>query len=1312
MRRLVMLVFQNNCHGTHMNDHRTPLHTEHLPLRETLESVVSAALPQSPEQFAAQLIKEKWGQDIDPQNALLVTLDYRYRGHPPQDGIEQGQVANSQTLVQALLANYQSVGDGRFAESLLGLFTPPDVGPSIRIVEHVDEFADHGNGNHHTYEGIYRQTTPQVYGPATQIALRPAAFKQWVWDLDLQTRYQAYLDSAWPSDKRIVQTAPFELRTSAKAAFIMSACLQHQEGSLSQEGLTLAMQAAGLPAEQAWSGLTIDQVQAPTRVSAPIEVGRLTIYRYTSDDIWCYRHRHSGRVLLNIPGNSSPMHELADLPHLRQWIVAQGRVTATRQALVAHFAEDDCEDGTFHAGVLTALEGMAVYPKEHWLKKNAGFFNNDGFWDPQDYIDLERAPTDTDPFAQLVLTMKQASMASVKTIRDDAQVNRDNLSAVVEPLVQWINRLGPLALFIPGGEGVLVLAGLIDAGYGLDQAVNGKTPGQRSDGVTRTVFGLLNALPLAGAVAALKGEEKIAGTLREPGEPGREPHPQTPAEATPGSVSAPVSTRVELMRGVCAPLAAFSDEVLARIARVSTVDDDMLRLMQTGRPLTPALADTITRFKLDQELEAVADPQARAGLFNARYQALQHSDRDWIRLFQREYQGLPKSAVEQILDRSGIDIDRPVDADEALQLFKRLDSKAREYQQHVRLNRAYEGLYLRSVSHRESDALALHSLERLPGWPKGLRIEVLDGSISGRVLDRCGPFDSADCRRLIKVGDHYRCTTVAATDSKGSDLFAALVDLLSGEERAAMSLSSPDAGGQLRLRIGGHALSRSELIFGLNRMDSRLPFEARGLRGGGFPSTPQGAVLAHEIMRLQVKDLYPQFTDAQVDELLLTAGDRAQALVDRLTLEAQQLHADLCHWVDQTVLDVDDMDVDFLAVGDDAAAGMSPQQVAAYNVELLQTVIDYEREARNELGDELMSIWQKCPPEINRVMSGEVCRGYRLDLGYEDFHRLPTMNVRFNEVVELSMQGLHLIERESLSAFLESFPNLRSLNLERVDLRRLNADDVLEGVLPAPVRQMTRLTTLNLKSTFLQLRENTASQFRDLVSLQTLDLSDNPLTVPPVVLGMNELRVLNLRNTGISRCPIGVADQPYLTSLDLRGNRISRVPFAILIQAVSRDRVKLWGNPLTDEETLLRLVDHRERTGINLWLSEPGVDYGSATPWLEEGDESVRQARQQIWQRLAVKPSGSSLLRVMDGLSLTADFQVGYGSLQARVWRLLQEADASEELWGWLRQCVEARVGDAQNPFRLFVVLEDRVRLYRDWVALGRPMPLADYPLF
>jgi hypothetical protein len=39
-------------------------------------------------------------------------------------------------------------------------------------------------------------------------------------------------------------------------------------------------------------------------------------------------------------------------------------------------------------------------------------------------------------------------------------------------------------------------------------------------------------------------------------------------------------------------------------------------------------------------------------------------------------------------------------------------------------------------------------------------------------------------------------------------------------------------------------------------------------------------------------------------------------------------------------------------------------------------------------------------------------------------------------------------------------------------------------------------------------------------------------------------------------------------------------------------------------------------------------------------------------------------------------------------------------------------MADGQNPFRLFMVLEDRVRLCRDWVAMGRPIPLVEHPVF
>ena len=1260
-------------------------------MREELKSVVDVALPQTPGQFGEHLIKQKWGQDIDPTTAQLVTLDYDYAGRSAQNGIHQGRVGSSMSLVQVLISNYQTVGDGRFGETAFGLYTPPDVGPPIVVTEHADELAESVNDFHYTYEGIYRRTVPQRYEPLTQIAVRPADFKKWVWKLDLQDRYQAYLDQTWPSDEVIVAPSPHALKTSAKAAFVMAAFLQRYENSLTAKGFELAMQAAGFPADQAWSTLTIEQLQVPTRVPAMLKMGRLKLYRYTAEDIWGYRDP-GGRIVVYIPGNSSPLHAFDNSGQLHQWVVKQGRRDDTKRALAAHFVEDDRRDGTFHAGVLTALDGMAVYPKQHGLTKEAGFFNNDGFWEPAQYIGFDDSPPGNDPFAQLVLTMKEASRASVKTIRDDAQVNRDNLSAVVEPVVQWINRFGPLALFVPGGEGLLVLAGIIDAGYGLNQVVNGESSSERAAGVTRTVFGLLNALPLAGAGAALRGEtaeaRAFAERVRDPGAAPREevtrPMPDQVVTPTPGPSSLKLPTRVELLRKIGPSVASFSDEVLAQIGKVSAVDDDMLRLMQNGRPPTPLLVDTISRFRIDQELgQATVSQGERVELFNSRYETLQHSEHEWGRLFQRQYPGLPKSAIEQMLDRYGVDIQSPPDALQVRQAFNRLDSKARQYQQHVRLNRAYEGLYLRSVVSPESDTLALHSLKNLPGWPKSLRIEVHDSSVAGRVLDRSGAFDAANVRRLIKVGNRYQSRDVPTS------FYDAVLEILSGDEREALQLSSLDPARELLLKVGDRVMPRSELVLGLGRMDFGLPFEAQGLRGGGYPGTPQAEGLTHEMMRLQLKELYPDFSNAEADELLQRAGGNAQVHIDQLKQQFQQLHIDLSGWIDRVAQDIQNMDIPLLNEADNEAQGLTDEQIEAHNAGMVQNTMHYERKTRTELADELIDLWQKRASQVQRVYSGEQLVGFKLDMAGEDYHRLPVMNIRFNEVVELSMPHFHVAERETLNGFLECFPNLQTLNLESAELTQFDAEGRAQAVLPAAMFSLTHLTSLNLRATGLVFTEETASQLTGLVRLHTLDLSENPLSVPPVLLGMNDLRQLNLSDTQITRCPIGIRDEPYMISLDLSDNRITRVPPAVMNQAVSVDRLLLWGNPLTDEDTLRRLISHREQTGINLWLSAPSADYGQPIVWLRDCDEPLQQSRQALWQRLAGKPSGTQFLSAIDRLSLTADFQVSYLSLQARVWRLLEEADVSGAVWSRL----SAGRGRFENPLVAFRALEQRAGL-------------------
>lgn len=195
----------------------------HQSSREILHDILRKAMPLTPYDHGAQTIRDKWGADLDPMSAQLVTLDYDYHGHPPIDGVHQGRIRFQHSLVQALLSDYQAVADDRFGETAFGLYTPPRVGPAIKIVEHVDEFAYQGSGNHTAYEGIYRCVDPQTYGPETQIDITPASFKKWVWQLDYQDIYNDYLDKTLPSDETITAHAPYALRTSVKTAFVMTA---------------------------------------------------------------------------------------------------------------------------------------------------------------------------------------------------------------------------------------------------------------------------------------------------------------------------------------------------------------------------------------------------------------------------------------------------------------------------------------------------------------------------------------------------------------------------------------------------------------------------------------------------------------------------------------------------------------------------------------------------------------------------------------------------------------------------------------------------------------------------------------------------------------------------------------------------------------------------------------------------------------------------------------------------------------------------------------------------------------------------------
>ncbi|WP_412071660.1 dermonecrotic toxin domain-containing protein [Pseudomonas fluorescens] len=1208
---------------------------------------------------------------------------------------------------------------------------------------------------------------------------------------------------------------PYGLRTSVKTAFVMAAFLQENEGSLSLEGLQLALLSAGLGDNQIkFDFINNAQLEHSTRPMDEVDTFRLMLYRYTAQDLWVFRHRSSGLTLLYIPGNSSPLHEFADLKALKSWVVQQARDPLKKVALVAHFSKDDREDGTFHAGVLTALDGMAIYPLQHHLTRNAGFFNDDGYWDPASYINLAGEPRTIDPFAELVMVMKQASLATAEEIiRDDADVNRANLSAVVEPTVRWLNQWGALALFFPGGEGLLALAGLIEAAYGINEIVDAEDPEHRKEGLTRTVFGLLNALPLAFEVGGGKPDINVPS----PGEKLPEPVIVEPAPIDPGpgvspapggSVDLPLAewSRPRLMRCIGPSVESFSEETLEQVRKVSGIDDNGLRLLHAEhRAPRGILADTISRFKIDQDLQTLIErlssgqhaqvdstlvqwltrdkdwpadvglrlmdkerivwefrgrasvrpivvqqgdgllqavvrrldteemralladqlsaksllpdldtrvqllrkklgsiaQRQRTDLFKQRYLALQKTDSELLLTLRQEHPDLPNAVLEQMLIRENLTASQNLTLEETKQLMLRLETRAQEYERSVRLARAYEGLFLDSVSNVDSDTLLLHTVERMPGWTRNVCIEVREGSFNGNVLDRIGAKGAPQWRCLVKMGNRYQAFDTFGQPAHAAENFAdAVLHALPDTELAALRLHADDGLLNFKFKIRQQALPRQELATVLRRQELRSPFydpDDGGLKGGGAPVPVSGEELTRVISRLSVKEFYPYFTDAQADEFLHRFGVGAVRELDRLKAEFERLETGLRDWEGQVEADMEA--VDGLTLSEDELdEDLSDEELEAINDERIEEWLGTEREYRRTLATVLKKRFKWQGDESEKIYLDGQMVGFRLDLTRISpgrLYGLPTLGMRFSGVASLEISG----ECDGLVQFLEAFPELQTLELSRVSLNEL----------PAAIMTMTGLRTLKIYNAELVLTPANAGSFSNLIHLRELSLDSNPLGRPPSVLGLSELQKLSLSDTRITSCPVGIAHTPYLKLLDLSGNQISRVPESVLQQSLLSETGKIPSgrnvildfNPITDRDTLQRLIAHRRRTGIDLWRNSNAPDVQQPADWLQGLPEQQMKPRAALWARLAGDPKTAMFAERFKTLGQTPEYLVEREDLQRRVWEVLEGvARADERLQHHL---ISLAANGSKSPAVLLEEFEIAIRQYDAWKSMPQP---------
>ncbi|MDD0993203.1 NEL domain-containing protein [Pseudomonas sp. TNT2022 ID681] len=162
----------------------------------------------------------------------------------------------------------------------------------------------------------------------------------------------------------------------------------------------------------------------------------------------------------------------------------------------------------------------------------------------------------------------------------------------------------------------------------------------------------------------------------------------------------------------------LSDEQALKVLQVSGTDEALLRRAVAEQAQPPALLlDTLQRFSIDralaeQEVLGEISRAQRIELFAEHYGATQAAATPEAAVVLQQFKGLPVSIAEQLLMHAAPQ--ERAQLREAQRLPLRIAEQARKAAQRVRLARAYEGLYLDSLSNPDSERLRLDA-----AWQQG-----------------------------------------------------------------------------------------------------------------------------------------------------------------------------------------------------------------------------------------------------------------------------------------------------------------------------------------------------------------------------------------------------------------------------------------------------------------------------------------------------------------------------------------------------------------------------------------------------------------
>ncbi|MCX2900806.1 dermonecrotic toxin domain-containing protein [Pseudomonas mandelii] len=327
--------------------------------------------------------------------------------------------------------------------------------------------------------------------------------------------------------------------------------------------------------------------------------------------------------------------------------------------------------------------------------------------------------------------------------------------------------------------------------------------------------------------------------------------------------------------------------------RVLAQFDDAQTVQLLGSRSTQEGADPAQMFR-----ERMADQAlgSKPMLVDSVLAGQQTVDADIQRL-QRDFPTLTTEAARQVLDFSS-----EQELARLRSTGKITSRQARQIRVHVQqgaLNRALCGLRLQSRASAASDRLALHNVQRLPGWSADWRVEMRSGSTNGRLLDSVGNSQATTRYHLVRHADFFRAYDAQGRPlnnipAQGRNFFESLLEVLPPQARRGLpGDSAEDLQNQLASYAGSHREEMAQILGqrligrpgpSLRRPSGRLGYLASG-RGVGLPDA--GLVS-------RVRELYPNLSDTQASQFVrsrLSDGETSQQLFNLLNSRQREFEA-------------------------------------------------------------------------------------------------------------------------------------------------------------------------------------------------------------------------------------------------------------------------------------------------------------------------------------------------------------------------------------------------------------------------------------